>query len=154
MKKVCTLTIFCYGNRKPILWNSSNNLVATTVICLLLIFIFTIIRWESSVFGTCTHTNAGMVRDQAFHALGDGSPAHLEERVIKAAENLYNDPYPDVKKKARRLLNSYRKTGKWNILWTAYLLGIETGQVKLNYFHLFYLNVKDWIIINFLISSH
>lgn len=59
---------------------------------------------------------SGIVRDQALHALGDGSPKHLEERIIQEVEKLYNDPHPDVKKKARRMLNSYRRTGKWNIL--------------------------------------
>ena len=63
----------------------------------------------------CTNCT-GIVRDQALHALGDGSPGHLEERIIEAVEDLYNDPFPDVKKKARRMLNAYRKTGKWNIL--------------------------------------
>lgn len=58
----------------------------------------------------------GIVRDQALHALGDGSPTHLEHRIVEAVESLYNDPHPDVKKKARRMLNAYRKTGKWNVL--------------------------------------
>ena len=58
----------------------------------------------------------GCVRDQALHALGDGSPLHLEERIVEAAERLYNDPHPPVKKKARKILNSYRRTGKWNVL--------------------------------------
>lgn len=58
----------------------------------------------------------GSVRDQALHALGDGSPAHLEERIVEATEALYNDPHPDVRKKARRMLNAYRRTGRWNVL--------------------------------------
>ena len=58
----------------------------------------------------------GCVRDQALHALGDGSPGHLEHRIIEAVEALYNDPFPDVKKKARKILNAYRRTGKWNVL--------------------------------------
>lgn len=58
----------------------------------------------------------GIVRDQALHALGDGSPSHLEEKIVIKLEELYNDPHPDVKKKARRMLNSYRRTGKWNVL--------------------------------------
>lgn len=57
-----------------------------------------------------------MVRDQALHALGDGSPTHLEERIVEAVEQLYNDPCFNVKKKARRMLNAYRRTGKWNVL--------------------------------------
>lgn len=64
----------------------------------------------------CLHDKDGIVRDQALHALGDGSPSHLEERIVEAVESMYNDPHPDVKKKARRMLNSYRRTGKWNVL--------------------------------------
>lgn len=64
----------------------------------------------------CLHDEDGIVRDQALHALGDGSPSHLEERIVEAVEKMYNDPHPDVKKKARRMLNSYRRTGKWNVL--------------------------------------
>ena len=63
-----------------------------------------------------SYPNTGMVRDQALHALGDGSPTHLEQRIVEAVEKLYNDSYADVKKKARRMLNSYRRTGKWNVL--------------------------------------
>ena len=64
----------------------------------------------------CLHDEDGLVRDQALHALGDGSPTHLEEKIVEAVERMYNDPHPEVKKKARRMLNSYRRTGKWNIL--------------------------------------
>ena len=53
---------------------------------------------------------------QALHALGDGSPAHMEEEIMAVVEGLYNDPHPDVKKKARRMMNAYRRTGKWNVL--------------------------------------
>ena len=64
----------------------------------------------------CLHDEDGLVRDQALHALGDGSPTHLEEKIVEAVERMYNDPHPEVKKKARRMLNFYRRTGKWNIL--------------------------------------
>lgn len=53
---------------------------------------------------------------QALHALGDGSPTHMEEEIMEAVERLYNDPHPNVKKKARRMMNAYRRTGKWNVL--------------------------------------
>jgi hypothetical protein len=36
--------------------------------------------------------------------------------VVEAVERLYNDPDASVKKKARRMLNSYRRTGRWNVL--------------------------------------
>ena len=63
-----------------------------------------------------TRDPIGPVRMQALHALGDGSPRRLEERVVEAAENMYNDPDAKVKKMARRLVVAYRATGKWNVL--------------------------------------
>ena len=47
--------------------------------------------------------------------MGDGSPAHMEAEIMEAVEGLYNDPHPEVKKKARRMMNSYRRTGKWSL---------------------------------------
>jgi hypothetical protein len=40
----------------------------------------------------------------------------LEERIVTEIEKLYNDPHTPVKKKARKMLNSYRRNGKWNVL--------------------------------------
>ena len=57
-----------------------------------------------------------IVRDQAMHALGDGSPRHLEARIVEAMGKRYNDEDPAVRKKARRMMNAYRRTGKWNVL--------------------------------------
>lgn len=70
--------------------------------------------WGWTVFTSASST--GIVRDQALHALGDGSPGHLEGRIITEVEKMYNDPHPPVKKKARKMLNSYRRRGKWNVL--------------------------------------
>ena len=56
------------------------------------------------------------VRDQALHAIGDGSPAAVEDRMVQVTTALYSDPDPKVRKKARKMLNSYRYTGKWNVL--------------------------------------
>ena len=64
----------------------------------------------------CLADEDGGVRDQALHALGDGSPSHLEHRIVEAVESMYNDPHSDVRKKARKMLNTYRRTGKWNVL--------------------------------------
>jgi len=58
----------------------------------------------------------GLVRDQALHALGDGSPRHLEEQIITAVEEMYNDTNDNVRRKARKMLTAYRRTGKWNVL--------------------------------------
>jgi len=41
-----------------------------------------------------THDESAIVRDQALHNLGDGSPRHLQEVVMECAERLYNDPRP------------------------------------------------------------
>jgi HEAT repeat protein len=70
--------------------------------------------WER-IFEMCQDED-GSVRDQALHSLGDGSPTHLEERIVAVLEDKYNDPHPSVKKKARKMLNAYRKNGKWNVL--------------------------------------
>eukprot|EP00794_Sanderia_malayensis_P010095 gene10095-11126_t len=64
----------------------------------------------------CTNDPEPIVRDQALHALGDGSPKHLESEIIEIIESKYNDRDPKVRKKARKMLNSYRRTGKWNVL--------------------------------------
>ena len=63
-----------------------------------------------------TEDESPIVRDQAMHALGDGSPRHLEARIAEVLDKRYNDPDPAVRKKARRMLTSYRNTGKWNVL--------------------------------------
>ena len=63
-----------------------------------------------------TYDESAIVRDQALHNLGDGSPRHLEAAVMEAAERLYNDSDPKVRKKARRMCIAYRTTGKWNVL--------------------------------------
>jgi vesicle coat complex subunit len=55
------------------------------------------------------------VRRQVVHNLCDGSPNKYESRVVDILEKMYNDKDDGVKKYVRRALNSYRKTGKWNI---------------------------------------
>lgn len=56
------------------------------------------------------------VRSQIFHALGDGSPRVLQPRVIAAFETMQSDPDPSLRRRARKLLAHYRRTGKYNIL--------------------------------------
>ena len=70
--------------------------------------------WERII--SMTEDESGEVREQALHNLGDGSPRHMEERVMQVVEKLYNDPDLKVRKKARKMCISYRKTGKWNVL--------------------------------------
>ena len=56
------------------------------------------------------------VRYQVLHNLCDGSPASREDDVIAALETLHNDKDAKVRRQVHRVLTSYRKTGKWNIL--------------------------------------
>lgn len=62
-----------------------------------------------------TDENA-MVREQVVHSLCDGSPQSMELEVVEVLEKLWNDEDDKVKKKVRKALNSYRRTGKWNVL--------------------------------------
>jgi hypothetical protein len=56
------------------------------------------------------------VRTTIFHTLCDGSPREREGDVVQALEKLYHDPDPKLRRRARQLLASYRRTGKLNIL--------------------------------------
>ena len=46
----------------------------------------------------------------------DGSPDHLEERLMEALEIFNRDPDKDIRRRAHKVMGSYLKTGKWNIL--------------------------------------
>lgn len=70
--------------------------------------------WDR-IFEMVTDENE-LVREQVVHTLCDGSPKELEEEVITKLESLWNDPSEKVKKKVRKALNSYRRTGVWNVL--------------------------------------
>ncbi len=56
------------------------------------------------------------VRGHVLHLLGDGSPRAREDEVVQAVERLWNDPAPGLRRRARRLLAHYRRTGRINIL--------------------------------------
>ena len=56
------------------------------------------------------------VRRQVFHALGDGSPRELEGQVVAAFEVFTQDADAKLKRRARKLMASYRRTGKVNVL--------------------------------------
>jgi len=55
------------------------------------------------------------VRDQVVHILCDGAPKSREVEVIETLEKMWNDPDDRVKKRVRRALGEYRRTGNWNI---------------------------------------
>ena len=56
------------------------------------------------------------VRGDAVHALADSSPNHLAHRTAAALEDLYNDPDPGLRKRVRKVVNAYRRTGSVNVL--------------------------------------
>jgi HEAT repeat protein len=56
------------------------------------------------------------VRDQVLHTLGDGSPREREREVLQAVEQLQHDKDEKVRRKARKVLASYRHGGRINIL--------------------------------------
>ena len=56
------------------------------------------------------------VRGHVLHVLGDGSPKDREAEVVQAVERYWNDPDPGLRRRARKLLSSYRRTGRINHL--------------------------------------
>lgn len=56
------------------------------------------------------------VRENVLHVLCDGSPEYLEDRIIEAVQRFNRDSSKYIKRRAHKVLGSYYKTGKWNIL--------------------------------------
>lgn len=56
------------------------------------------------------------IRYQVLHNMCDGSPPSMEERVIEALEVFNRDEDGDIRRKAHKVIASYMRTGKWNIL--------------------------------------
>ncbi len=56
------------------------------------------------------------VRSHVFHLLGDGSPREREAQVAAAMETLQFDPDDRLRRRARKLLAHYRRTGALNVL--------------------------------------
>jgi len=56
------------------------------------------------------------VRYQILHNICDGSPDHYETRVSDALEKFNRDEDKDIRRKAHKVLASYIRTGKWNVL--------------------------------------
>ena len=70
--------------------------------------------WER-VFEMITD-NDPSVRAQVLHTLCDGSPKHLEHRIVDAIQVFNTDSDTDIRRKAHKVLSAYNRTGKWNIL--------------------------------------
>ena len=56
------------------------------------------------------------VRQQVLHDLCDGSPAHLEQDIAQVLEVFNRDPDSKIRRTAHKVMASYHRTGKWNIL--------------------------------------
>ncbi len=56
------------------------------------------------------------VRSHVFHTLGDGSPRAREAEIVAALERMWSDPDERLRKRVRKLLGGYRRTGRINVL--------------------------------------
>ena len=72
-------------------------------------------RIWARLFAMTRDTDAA-VRRQVVHALADGSPNALHERVIATLQTLYDDPDRRLRRTVRQLLAQYRRTGRINVL--------------------------------------
>jgi HEAT repeats len=52
------------------------------------------------------------VRGDAIHAVTDSTPAPRVPAVIEALESRHNDPDPGIRRRVRKTLTHYRRTGK------------------------------------------
>jgi hypothetical protein len=59
---------------------------------------------------------ADNVREQVLHTLCDGSPDHMEMKVLEALEVFNRDPNQYIRRRAHKVLSAYRRSGKWNVL--------------------------------------
>ena len=66
--------------------------------------------WDR-LFEMLADEDAG-VRSIVLHCLTDGSPRSRETEVIEALESLANDPDPKLRRRARRAVAEYRRTGR------------------------------------------
>jgi HEAT repeat protein len=56
------------------------------------------------------------VRSAVLHSLCDGSPRERETEVVAALERLAGDADRGLRRRARQVLASYRRTGRVNVL--------------------------------------
>ena len=56
------------------------------------------------------------VRGQVLHTLADGSPRERERDVVATIEGMQDDPDLSLRRRVRKLLAQYRRTGKINVL--------------------------------------
>ena len=56
------------------------------------------------------------VRYQVLHNLCDGSPPHYETKIMECVEMFNRDPDNEIRRRASKVIGSYLRTGKWNVL--------------------------------------
>jgi hypothetical protein len=56
------------------------------------------------------------IRKRILHIICDGSPERLEDRIYEALMEFNRDKDSDIRRTAHKVLASYERTGKWNIL--------------------------------------
>lgn len=57
------------------------------------------------------------VRYNILHIICDGSPDRVESQVVEALEKFNRDSDKEIRRRAHKVLATYSRTGKWNILW-------------------------------------
>mmetsp|Transcript_33039 Transcript_33039/g.29279 ORF Transcript_33039/g.29279 Transcript_33039/m.29279 type:complete len:106 (-) Transcript_33039:52-369(-) len=56
------------------------------------------------------------IRYQVLHNLCDGSPPHLESRIVETLEIFNRDPNKKIRRAVHKVLGSYLHTGEWNVM--------------------------------------
>ncbi len=56
------------------------------------------------------------IRKRVLHIICDGSPSRLEDRVYEALGKFNYDKNSDIRRTAHKVMVTYERTGKWNIL--------------------------------------
>ena len=56
------------------------------------------------------------IRQRVLHIICDGSPERVEDRVYEALSRFNYDKDSDIRRTAHKVMVTYERTGKWNIL--------------------------------------
>jgi hypothetical protein len=56
------------------------------------------------------------IRKRILHIICDGSPERLEDRIYEALYDFNRDKDSDIRRTAHKVMATYERTGKWNIL--------------------------------------
>lgn len=70
--------------------------------------------WER-VFEMATDEDV-RIRKRVLHIICDGSPKHLEDKVYETLSKFNYDKDSDIRRTCHKVMVTYERTGKWNIL--------------------------------------